>query len=71
MYVNTGTFTAIPIAIGTTTTGFLGAVTKLGNLIASAKGNSDNINARDTQAVLVHDTMLKPLWNSKKKVDKI
>ena len=59
MYVNTTTFTAIPI--GTTTTGFLGAVTKLGTLIASAKGNSDNINARDTQSVLVHDTYLKPL----------
>ncbi len=61
MYVNTGTFTAIPIALGTTTTGFLGAVTKLGTLIASAKGNSDNINARDLQSVLVHDTFLKPL----------
>jgi hypothetical protein len=61
MYVNTGTFTTIPVPIGTTTTGFLGAVTKLGTLIASAKGNSDNINARDTQAVLVHDTYLKPL----------
>lgn len=61
MYVNTGTFTAIPIALGTTTTGFWGAVIKLGSLIASAKGNSDTINARDLQAVLVHDTMLKPL----------
>ena len=61
MYVNTGTFTAIPIPIGTTTTGFLGAVTKLGSLIASAKGNSDNVDARNLQAVLVHDTYLKPL----------
>ncbi len=61
MYVNTPTFTAIPVPIGTTTTGFLGAVTKLGSLIASAKGNSDNINSRDTQSVLVHDTYLKPL----------
>jgi hypothetical protein len=61
MYVNTGTFTAIPVPIGTTTTGFLGAVTKLGTLIASAKGNTDNTNARDTQTVLVHDTYLVPL----------
>ena len=63
MYVNTGTFTAIPVPIGTTTTGFLGAVTKLGTLISTAKGNTNNTNARDTQTVLVHDTYLVPLLN--------
>lgn len=61
IYVNSGTFATPPIALGTSNTGFLGAVTKLGTLIASAKGNSNNINARDLQAALVHDTYLKPL----------
>ena len=61
IYVNAATFATPPITLGTSTTGFLGAVTKLGSLIASAKGNSDNIDARNAQSLLVHETFLKPL----------
>ena len=33
----------------------------MGTLISTAKGNSNNINARDLQTILVHDTYLVPL----------
>jgi hypothetical protein len=54
IYVNTTLFSSPPVPLGTTTTGFLGALTKLNGLIASAKGNSNNVGARDTQSILVH-----------------
>jgi hypothetical protein len=54
LYVNTTLFPSPPVALGTTTTGFLGALTKLNSLIASAKGNSNNVGARNEQCELVH-----------------
>ena len=53
IYVNTTLFPAPPIALAGAT-GFQAAVTKLTNLIASAKGNSKNVGLRDAQSELVH-----------------
>ncbi len=57
LYVNTTLFPSPPIALGTPTTAFLGALTKLNNLIATAKGNSNNTGLRDAQSILVHGMM--------------
>jgi hypothetical protein len=56
IYVNTTLFPAPPIALAGAT-GFQAAVTKLTNLIASAKGNSNNVGLRDAQSELVHGMM--------------
>ncbi len=53
LYVNTALFPAPPIALAGTT-GFQAAVNKLTNLIAAAKGNSNNVGLRDAQSELVH-----------------
>jgi hypothetical protein len=53
IYVNTTLFPAPPIALAGTN-GFQAAVTKLTNLIASAKGNTKNVDLRDAQSELVH-----------------
>ncbi len=56
IYVNTTLFPAPPIALAGAT-GFQAAVTKLTNLIASAKGNSKNVGLRDAQSEMVHGMM--------------
>jgi len=56
IYVNTTLFPTPPIALAGAT-GFQAAVTKLTNLIASAKGNSNNKGLRDAQSELVHGMM--------------
>lgn len=57
LYINTTLFPAPPVPLAGTT-GFQAAVTKLGNLIGLAKGNSNNVTLRDEQAVLVHNMLL-------------
>ena len=54
IYVNTSLFTGIPVNISV----FQPAVTKLGNLISQAKGNSNIIKQRDEQADTVHGYLL-------------
>src|ERR1700740_3502307 len=60
LYVNTTLFPAPPVPLGTITpsAGLLGALTKLNTLIGLAKGNSNNVTARDEQAILVHNMLL-------------
>jgi hypothetical protein len=53
IYVNAALFPAPPVALAGAT-GFQAAVSKLTNLIASAKGNSNNTDLRDAQSELVH-----------------
>ncbi|MGD0709757.1 MAG: fibronectin type III domain-containing protein [Bacteroidales bacterium] len=53
MYVNTSLFTAIPVSLSD----FEAANSKLTNLIAQAKGNSNIIKTRDEQSGIVHEYM--------------
>jgi hypothetical protein len=56
IYVNTTLFPVTGIPVSQTV--FSTAVTKLGNLISQAKGNTSLITQRDTQSVLVHGYLI-------------
>ena len=60
LYINTTLFPAPPVALAGLT-GFQAANTKLTSLIGLAKGNSNNVDARDEQSILVHGMLLQLL----------